>query len=327
MNSDSESLLSQLLASLLSINGKSDALTPVRKGVTGEKVLSTKKRITFLNGVREELGGVPQTFQLGEIPTVQQRFQTVVKRRLKVHIQDNPPLFPWETQLAEYPERVDEPVMVLASAWGWSAQQYKLHLPIPLPEQIFKQLVDKCQALLESSLPLGAKLVQAVESFFPEDSQAINDVAGLVLRPSYRSGEALETMPNLEGNYLDLQPRQQMALSLLAAKHLLENLTLPVSTTNPTVERQWLTSAGVLNLKVNYQLRGKLLKLRVQADLPTKGVLKLQSDTSQALAQSTGPGCLSVELLCTEQSQTYTLEVELKEVAQQPLLFVIVPTA
>lgn len=293
--------------------------------LTGEKVLSTKKPTTFLNGVQEELGGVPQTFQLGEIPTVQQRFQAVVKRRLKVHIQDNPPLFPWETQLVEYPECVDEPVMVLSSAWGWAAQQYKLHLPIPLPEDIFKQLVDKCQGLLESSLPLGAKLVQAVESFFPEDSQAINDVAGLVLRPSYRSGEALDTMPNIEGNYSDLQPRQQMALSLLAAKHLLENLTLPISTTNP-VERQWLTTAGVLKLKVNYQLRGKLWMLRVQANLPTKGVLKLQGDTSQALAQSIGPGCLSVEILCTEQSQTYTLEVELKEVAQQPLLFAIVPT-
>jgi hypothetical protein len=293
--------------------------------LTGEKILSTKKPTSFSNGAQEELGGVPQTYQLGDNPTVQQRFQTVVKRRLKVHIEDNPPLFPWETQLVDYPECVDEPAMVLVSAWGWAAQQYKLHLPIPLPEQVFKQLVDKCQALLASSLPLGAKLVQAVENFFPEDSQAINDMAGLVLRTNYRSGEALETMPNLESNYSDLQPRQQMALSLLAAKHLLDNLTLPISSTNPVVERQWLTTAGVLNLKVNYQLRGNLFKLRVQGDLPTKGVIKLQGDISQAMAQSTGPGCLSVELLCTEHCQTYTLEVELKEVAQQPLLFVIAP--
>ena len=325
MNSDSESLHHQLLARFVTkyaIN--TEQVSGMFKDVDGGKN-PLDEATAFIDG-DQELGGIPQTFQLGEIPTVQQRFQAVIKRRLQVQIQDNPPLFPWETHLVDYPEYVDEPAMVFVPTWGWAAQQSRLNLPIPLPERVFQQLLDKCQALLGSTLPLGPKLVQIVESFFPDDSQGLNDVAGLVLRPNFRSDKTQETMPSIEGSYSDLQPRQQMALSMLAAKHLLENLTLPLSTKNPVEERQWLTSAGVLTLKVEYQFRGQVTKLRVQGNLPTKGIIKLQGDTSQAMAQSTGPGCLSVELRCTQLNQTYTLEVELKEIDQQPLLFVIVPT-
>ncbi len=325
MNSDSESLHRQLLTWLLTENAINwEDIWIKCKGVDEGAIPLDEKAASFIDG-EQELGGIPETFQLGEIPTVQQRFQAVIKRRLQFQVQDNPPLFPWETQLADYPEHVDEPSVALVSSWGWVAQQSKLNLPIALPEKIFQQLLDKCRALLGSSLPLGAKLVQAVEGFFPDDSQAIHDVAGLVLRTNYRSGETVETMPSIESSYSELQPRQQMALSLLAAKQLLENLTLPLSTANPVVERQWLTSAGVLSVKVECQSWGKVTKLRVQGDLPTKGILKLQGDISQAMAQSTSPGCLSVELCCTQQNQTYTLEVDLKEIDQQPLLFVIIP--
>jgi hypothetical protein len=257
---------------------------------------------------------------------VQERFQAVLKRRLQSQIQNHPPLFPWEAQLIEYPECLDNPSIELVPVWGWAAQQSKLNLPIPLPERVFQQLLEKCQALVASSVPLGAKLVAAVESLFPEDSQALNDLAGLVLRTPYRSVNALETMPNLESGYPDLQPPQQMALSLLAAKQLLENLTLPISATNPVVERQWLTSAGVLTLKVEYQTQAEVTKLKVQSELPSKGIVKLLGDASQAIADSSSPGCLSVELHNTQPNQTYTLEVELKEIDQRPLLFVIVPT-
>lgn len=256
---------------------------------------------------------------------MQERFQAVLKRRLKDHIQNHPPLFPWETQLVDYPDYVDNQLMALVPVWGWAAQQSRLNLPIPLPEKIFQQLLEKCQVLLVSSLPLGTKLVQVVEGFFPNDSQTLNDLASLVLRSPYRSVDSLESMPNLDSSYSDLQPHQQMALSLLAAKQLLDNLTLPISATNPVVERQWLASVGVITLKVEYQSQGDKALLQVQGELPAKGVLKLTSDTSQAMAQSSSPGRLSVELCCALY-RTYTLEVELKEIDGQPLLFVITPT-
>ncbi|MDB9458524.1 PatU, partial [Dolichospermum circinale CS-545/17] len=117
---------------------------------------------------------------MGEIPTVQERFQAILKRRLQDQIAKNPPLFPWETQLGEYPDCVEEQSLGLVPVWGWTVHQSKLNLPIPLPDQVFWQLLAKCQLLLTSSIPLGAKLVQVVESMFPMDPQSINDLAALV---------------------------------------------------------------------------------------------------------------------------------------------------
>jgi hypothetical protein len=324
MNSDSESLQHHLLGWLLSNNDNADEHNAVECEEIDGVDNPLKEAATSKSG-EQDLGGAPQTFQLGEIPTVQERFQAVLKRRLQIQTEDHPPLFPWESQLIEYPDYIEERSLVLSPAWGWMAQHSKLNLPIPLPENVFRELLGKCQVLLTSSIPLGAKLVQVVESFFPNESQALNDIAGLVLRSTYRSVDTLDKMPNIQSDYSDLRPRQQMALSLLAAKQLLDNLTLPLSLTNPVVEREWLTSAGTLTLKVEYQSQGDLTQLRIQAQLPTQGVLMLRGNGTQAMAMSSTPGCLSLEL-CSEQLQpTYTLEVEFPELDEQPLLFVINP--
>ncbi len=322
MNSDSESLQHQFLDWLLIDNVKNCEQTSVECEEIDGVENPFKEAATSKSG-QQKLRGTPQTFQLGEIPTVQERFQAVLKRRLQIQIQDQPPLFPWETQFTDYPDFVDEPSLTLVPTWGWMAQQSKLNLPIPLPERVFRQLLEQCQALLTSSVPLGAKLVQVVESFFPNESQTLNDIAGLVLRSTYRSVDTLETMPNIQSDYSDLRPRQQMALSLLAAKQLLENLTLTLSSTTPVVERQWLTSVGTLSIKVECQSVGKLTKLLVQAELPAKGIVTLQGNGTLATAQSSSPEILSVEIYCRQLSQIYSLEVEFPEIDQQPLLFVI----
>lgn len=323
MNSDSESLQHQCLDWLLTDNLKNHEQSVCEENDGAKNLL---KEATASKSSQPKLGGTPQAFQLGEIPTVQDRFQAVLKRRLQIQVQDHPPLFPWETQLIDYPDFVDEPSMTLVPTWGWMVQQSKLNLPRPLPERVFRQLLEQCQALVTSSVPLGAKLVQVVENFFPNESQALNDIAGLVLRSTYRSVNTLETMPNIQSDYSDLQPRQQMALSLLAAKQLLENLTLPLSATSPVVERQWLTSVGTLNIRVEYQSLGKLTKLLVQAELPVKGTLTLRGSGTLAMATSSTSGYLSVELGCEQLNPTYTLEVEFPEIDQQSLLFVISPT-
>ncbi len=326
MNSDSESLQHQLLSWVLADNAETHKHLSVEcEEVDG--VENPLKEATAANRGEPELGGTPQTFQLGEIPTVQERFQAVLKRRLQIQIQSHPPLFPWETQLADYPDYVDEPVLALVPAWGWMAQQSKLNLPTALPEKVFQQLLAKCQELLTSSLPLGAKLVQVVDDFFPHETQTLNDLAGLVLRSTYRSSVEALASPNIQSDYSELLERQQMALSLLAAKQLLENLTLPLSSTKPVVEREWLTSVGTLALKVEYQSQGQLSKLCVQGELPTKGSVKLYgSNNTQVMAQALSAGCVSLELYCGQPNQTYTLEVEFPEMEQQPLLFVISTT-
>ncbi|AFY31374.1 hypothetical protein [Calothrix sp. PCC 7507] len=325
MNSDSESLQHQLLSWVLADNAETHKHLSVEcEEVDG--VENPLKEATAANSGEPELGGTPQTFQLGEIPTVQERFQAVLKRRLQIQIQSHPPLFPWETQLTDYPDYVDEPSLALVPSWGWMAQQSKLNLPITLPERVFQQLLEKCQELLTSSLPLGAKLVQVVEDFFPNDTQTLNDLAGLVLRSTYRSSVDTLTTPNIQSDYSELLERQQMALSLLAAKQLLENLTLPLSLTKPVVEREWLTSLGTLTLKVEYQSQNQLRKLCVQGELPAKGTVKLYGNNTQVMAQSLSAGSVSVEIYCGRSNETYTLEVEFPEMEQQPLLFVISTT-
>jgi hypothetical protein len=325
MNSDSESLQHQLLAWILADCAEIGEYPSVQ-GKDVEGVRNSDEKIAAYKSGAFESGGKPQTFQLGEIPTVQERFQAVLKRRLQAQIQSHPPLFPWESQLAEYPDYVDNQSIALVPAWGWMAQQSKLNLPVTLPEKVFRQLLEKCQGLVSSSLPLGAKLVQVVEDFFPSESHSINDLAGMVLRSNYRSVDALEAVPNLENDFSDLQPRQQMALSLMAAKQLLENLTVPVSPSTPVAFRQWQTSAGTLNLRVEYHSQGTVTKLRVDAELPARGILKLQGNGSQATSQSSSAGCLSLELSCKQINQTYSLEVQFPDIDQQPMLFAINPT-
>jgi hypothetical protein len=325
MNSDSESLQNQLFKWLLADDATPLEGTPVECKENNGVVNFTTVSPIASNG-EQQLESIPQTFQLGEIPTVQERFQAVLKRRLQTQIQNHPPLFPWESQFRDYPDFIENPSMGLVPGWGFTQARASLNLPIDLPERIIRQLLEKCQALVTSSLPLGAKLVQAVESFFPNEQQTINDLASLVLRSPYRSASALKDVPNLDGDYSDLQPRQQMALSLMAAKQLLDNLTLPISATNAVVERQWLTSAGAINLKVEYQVQGKDAILCVQADLPTTGTLKVLGNGSSSMAQSSSAGCLSVEITCNQPRQPYNLEVKLTGIDQQPLTFLILPT-
>ena len=323
MNSDSESLQSDLLHWWLANKTNTNGLKLLKcKEIDGVDDLLNE--VAAFTSCDLELGRMPQTFQLGEIPTVQERFQSVLKRRLQIQAQEQPPLFPWESQLVDYPDFVEERSLALSSNWGWIPQQSKLNLPIPLPDKVFQQLLARCQGLITSSLPLGAKLVQVVESFFPHESQTINDLAGLVLRSTYRSVNTLDTIPQIQNNYSDLQPRQQMALSLLAAKQLLDNLTLPVSLANPVLERQWLTSAGPLSLRVEYYSQDhQLVKLRVNCDLPAPGILKLQGNGKQAIANAATPGKLSIELYIEELVTSYTLEVDFPELDQHPLMFVI----
>lgn len=325
MNSDSESLQRDLLAWLMADNNAyADEETSIDCEDNHGENNPFNQSAASISGVLES-ERKPHTFQLGEIPTVQKRFQAVLKRRLQIQIQNQPPLFPWENQIREYPEYVDQSAYALVPTWGWGSQQSKLNLPIDLPVHVFQQLLTKCQTLVASSIPLGAKLVQVVESFFPNEPHTLNELAGLVLRSPYRSATALD-VPALEKDFSSLQPRQQMALSLMAAKQLLENLTMFVSPSSPVVERQWLTIAGPISIRVEYQFQGQMTKLRVQGDLPSKGILRLQGDNGQATSQSATPGNLSVELCCSQLRQAYTLEVELTEVDQQPLKFVIFPT-
>ncbi|EFA72915.1 PatU3 [Raphidiopsis brookii D9] len=254
---------------------------------------------------------------------MQERFQVVLKRRLQIEIQNRPPLFPWESQLAEYPEVVEDPGIALIPTWGWLAQQSQLSLPIPLPDKVFQHLVDRCQSLVTSCVPLGPKLMQAVADIFPDEDQLISDLAGLVLRSSYRSVSTLETLPSIDKDYSKLQPRQQVALSLIAAKQLLESLTLSISLSNPVLEQQWQSYGGTLTIQAQLLSLGATMKLCVYGQLPTPGTFTIQGNGTSVTVFSKEGHKASLELNCPRANQTYVLAVEFPQVETQPLLLAI----
>ena len=273
--------------------------------------------------------------KLGEIPAVQDRFHTLLKHRLQSEIQRNPPLFPWETEIHDYETEpaygvVGSAVTVGANtgqqrvpAQVWLQQLKALNLPIQLPERLLSQLLERCQEALQSSLLEGARLVKSVEDLFPDQSQALNHLAGMVMTSPARSGAAASPPPgtNYPSSYEAAVPAQQMILSLLAAREIMAALTLPISLSQPRLERQWLTDLGALSLQADYGLEATAAKLRIQTALPSGGRMTLRGDHVQASAQRSTAGSLSVELFDFQPQQPYTLEVCLDD--QEPLVFAI----
>ncbi len=269
-------------------------------------------------GIPPDRGG--QQLKMGEIPAVQDRFFSLLKRQLKTEIQRTPPLFPWESDVLEYPDYLLEEQVPERL---WAAQLHKLNLPVRLPENILAQLLDRCADLVDSGLREGAKLVRAVEALFPDEPQALNYWADLVLRPAPRSARPETDFPEA---YESATPTQQMVLSLMAAREIMGNLTLNVSPSQRKEERQWLTGAGMLALEVEYRLAEQFPSLRVSSQLPCGGSLVFRCGQSQATAQRPDPGSLSVEVFDPQPGQTYSLEVRFHDLEQKPLMLAVCPT-
>jgi len=248
-------------------------------------------------------------FEFGDKPTVQDRFYTVIKRRLRVESERNPPRFPWETGAYRY--EAEAPDVSI-----WTTQLQALNLPIALPEPVLSRLFEQCQTVVQSSLREGAKLVQAVELLFPGETQTLNQLAAIVLASPARG-----TVPTVQGTvpnqYEEASPTQQMALSLLAARTILESLSLTVAADRP-VSRQWLTSVGAVVLEASYDAVTQ--RLQIHAQLPIAGSVRLQNSRTQTSAQRDSAGLVSVALL-NPNDQPYQLEVTLAEA--EPLYFAV----
>jgi hypothetical protein len=268
-----------------------------------------------------EAASCRQPLDLGETPTMQNRFQRLMKARLQLEIENRPPLFPWETEINEYKsEAVEVLPLRMPAIHLWMPQLAQLSLPAPMPEKILAQLLKACTEAMQSSLQQGAKMVQAVKTLFPEQPETVNQLAGLVMMYPSRSAQEKRLFTS---GYEEATSEQQMALSLLAAREILNALTLAVSSDRPQVERQWQTSAGTITVQAEYQFQGNLRQVRVQSKLPRGGSLTLQTPQASATAQRAYPGYLSVESFDLLPNQAYPLEIRLAELGQQPLVLAI----
>ncbi|OKH50495.1 hypothetical protein NIES2101_19385 [Calothrix sp. HK-06] len=62
-------------------------------------------------------------FQLNRVYSMHELYQAEFKRHLQAKIQDHPPLFPWETELADYPDYPDTSSMMQARNEEYSIKQ------------------------------------------------------------------------------------------------------------------------------------------------------------------------------------------------------------
>ena len=198
-----------------------------------------------------------------------------------------------------------------------------------MPDSVLETLFEQCRNLMESSLQAsmrqGRRLVQAVESLFPGESIALNQLAGMVLTSPSRSG-TLTRMPQAEPSelgfpthYDQANPLQQMALSLLAAREIFDAMTLKLSAANRQVERSWLTRAGLLRLDLVYLPDHQL---QVQVELPCGGKVQFQGQGETAIAERSESGDLSFKVDHLEPNHPYSLVLNLTE-GDAPLTFTV----
>ncbi len=270
-------------------------------------------------------------FNFGDVPAVQDRFHALLKHRLQSEIQHHPPLFPWESELQDYeasPAGVGEAAIAPGGQSPlrvWMRQLANLTLPVAVPETILANVLAQCQTVAQSSLREGSKLVKAVEQLFPEQDQSLNYLAGLVMAGATRSDATMTAQPNnknFPASYEAAIPAQQMVLTLLAAREILNSLTLTVSPQRPVTNQQWATSLGPVDVHLQYDGSDRQGTLRAQVTCPTGGTVSLQHADGGAIAQRPTPGLLEVALPDTAPHQSYQLVISLADQAE-PLTFAV----
>ncbi len=238
-----------------------------------------------------------EPLKLGAKSVVQERFYTLLKQRFQREMEARPPLFPWETELMEYEDTL--PATLGLSAW--EPQLRQLRLPVALPDEILAKLFQRCQDLAQSAVQDGRRLVEAVESLFAVDPQSLNLLANAVRLGYSRDGEGLAT--RLLGNsmpetYASAPQQQQLTLAMIAAYEMLNRLTLKLSAAEPSISQSWETAAGPLLLHLAYGDG----TLRVEAELPAGGSVRLEQGAQRTQAERTESGSVVLQMMLQPES-------------------------
>ncbi len=308
---------------------KSEILAPSPS--TFSRVVSfTAYNPTFSAASRELLSTdsssqTAQSFNFGEIHAVQERYHLLLKQRLRLEFENNPPLFPWESEISEYPAEVSETVGVtlVTASTTWSTHLEALQVSGLLPQPLLEALFIQCQALARLPVKQGIRLVKAVENIFPDQCDLLEPIADMVLMPAYRSDSAAQAalaqaLTAVAGDYDLASPEQKIALSMLAAQEILGALTLSVSSNKPYEAKQWVTPQGALNLSATYA-QGQLA---IEVLLPAGGQVRLRDGDAEKSATRLQPGALDLVLASPSLGNTYLLEVSLQN-ESAPLSFAI----
>lgn len=272
----------------------------------------------------EEIDSAYSEVQIPGENIMSDRFQTLIKQRLKTEIQTKPPLFPWESEMKNYPlDYIDAEQPQFVPWHFWTAQRNNLQwgvMPIPLSESVFAELLTPCQEVAKLSWQEGAKIVRVVDHLFPGQSQKLNYFASQVLL-----GVRRDTLASFPTDYEQATTDQQMILSLLAAREIINNLTIHCYANQSTISRQWETNVGLLQLAIEFNTINNSSILKVQGKLPKGGSLQLQGGELSSQTQRPHPGLLTVEIFDPEPDQIYELTVSFTPQTNECLKFVIIP--
>jgi len=296
------------------VSGAAPVATPKFSKASSDSNLE----VIFSNAIAQ----TTQSFNFGEIHAVQERFHNLLKQRFLSEYEDNPPLFPWESEVAEYPADVAD--FGAAASSLWDPHVSGLSVPGLLPEPLLKVLFERCQAIAHMPVKQGIQLVRAVEALFPDQLDILEPIADMVLVPAYRSADAAtrdaltQELTAVADDYDAAQPEQQVALSMLAAQEILGALTLSLTAEKPSETRLWMTGKGALTLTATYAEGA----LAVSVALPEGGQVNLKGEDVEQQAKRSRPGSLDVALARPTVGKTYLLEILLAD-ETAPLSFAI----
>ncbi|NJN71565.1 MAG: hypothetical protein HC799_01460 [Limnothrix sp. RL_2_0] len=257
---------------------------------------------------------------MNNMNAIEARFQSLLKDRLLQEIASHPPRFPWETGSEVYltdgqPEQ--EPVVTPL----WQPQLAAFNIPFKMPEPMLSNLMRSCSEAMQSLEPQGAKLVQAVQELFPVEQLMLHQMAQWVMATPDRSGPAAV----LTGDFQTASDQQQIAMSMIAAKTILEQLTINVSAKAPA-KFEWETAVGAIAIKASHvsnQTSELGHKVHLSVYLPQGGQVTWETAQGSASASRLYPGELGLTLVDCQKGGIYPVTITFNQANQEPLTVAI----
>lgn len=260
-----------------------------------------------------------ESLDLGEGFMMEDRFYALLKRRMRAEIEAKPPLFPWESEVLDY-----EDVTV-----AWLPQLQAIQLPVALPEPLLQQLFVQCQDLVQTVHQSGRQLVQSVQALLSASVLSQTDLPTLAQAVALGSSRDDGSVPTYllgsqtPATYQGATPQQQAIIALLAARQLLQQLTLVVSPQLPRTGRTWDTEVGLLEMTATYwepiPTQGTL---DLWVDLPVGGSLVCQAGDRTFQVNRATPGSLHLVVPSVPLDSCYGVDVWL-EGAEAPLKWAV----
>lgn len=238
---------------------------------------------------------------------------------LQKFVGSSPPLFPWETEVTDYPTESSDSISDIKISSLWLNHVQSLRISSLLPEEVLQVLFVRCTSMVRFPIKQSRKLIRAVEYLFPDQLDMLEPIADMVLVPAYRSDRStqdalINELAAVVGSYDSARPEQQVALSMLAAQEIFASLMITISVDDPIVIRTWITSIGDVELTIRLLCKKRLLRkntsqLNITALLPSGGQVVIKSAEIEQLGTRSQSGKLEVALDNPIANMTYQLKV------------------